>query len=290
MRGAPYLPFADGRFRLALGLMPLKPSAWIEPDADFAAHLAEKRALLAARHGDVFEALAGADAPSAELLALLGDHLPHHHPELFERAGAMLRNLATGEEWNVARPFLHPLDLCGRFVQEDFCVLTPHDGPYLLAGATLAAPARWRLREKLGRPLVEVHAPVPGYDERLGTPVDRLFATMKPDRLVWRLNWSIVDDPARFQPVCVPRKRPITDPGAELWLRVERQTLRKLPVTGAIIFTIRTHVTRLDDAVDELPHAAALAAALRSMPHEMQVYKNIAPFAPALLAWLDARA
>jgi hypothetical protein len=289
--GAPYLPFADGRFRLALGLMPLKPAEWIEIDAGLARDLAEKRALAETRHGEVFATRADAAEPSAELLALLADHLPRHHAGTFRIAGGTLHNFATGEDWDVAHPPLHPLDLAGRLVQEDFCLLVSVGGCYVLAGASLAAPARWRLADKLGKPLVDIHAPVPGYDDTLGTPVDRLFATMKPDRIVWRLNWSIVDDPARFQPVSIPVGRPVTaeNAGAALWLRVERQTLRKLPLTGAVVFTIRTHITRLDRAIETAPHAAALAASLRSMPEPMQDYKNIAPVAQALLAWLDAR-
>ena len=40
-----------------MGLMPLAEAEWIEIDALFAAHLAEKRALLETRHGEVFAAL-----------------------------------------------------------------------------------------------------------------------------------------------------------------------------------------------------------------------------------------
>ena len=149
--GAPYLPFADGRFRLAMGLMPLRPADWLEPDGNFAADLAAKRALLASRPGEVFAALPGAAAPAAELLTLLAAHLALHHPALFRRDGDHLHNLLTGERWDVARPALHPLDLCGRLAQEDFCLLRGEDGPPILLGATLCAPARWRLADKLGR-------------------------------------------------------------------------------------------------------------------------------------------
>jgi hypothetical protein len=78
--------------------------------------------------------------------------------------------------------------------------------------------------------------------------------------------------------------------GARLHLRVERQTLRRLPETGAVVFTIRTHVTRLDRAIRNRASAAELAAAVRAMPEATAQYKQIAPIAPALLAWLDARA
>ena len=34
--GAPYLPFEGGRFRLAMGLMPLAPGDWLEIDGNLA--------------------------------------------------------------------------------------------------------------------------------------------------------------------------------------------------------------------------------------------------------------
>lgn len=136
------------------------------------------------------------------------------------------------------------------------------------------------------------HAPVAGYGATLARPVDRFFDQLKPGRLVWRLNWGIVDSPARFQPVALPAPAPITaaSAGEQLWLRVERQTLRKLPQTEAVVFTIRTYITRLDRAITAPTAAAELAGAVRALPIEMLRYKQIAPFAPALLTWLAARA
>ena len=290
--GAPYLPFEGGRFRLAMGLMPLAPGGWIEIDAHFAYALAAKRALLETRHDDVFTALPGATAPAAELLSLLAAHLPQYHPEIFRRTGDLLDNIVSGERWDVARSTLHPLDMCGRLVQEDFCVLQEDGGAYCLIGATLCWPSCWRLADKIGRPLAEIHAPVPGYAATLERPVYRLFAHLKPGRLTWRLNWTVVEDPAPFQPERIAGHVPITadNAGARLWLRVERQTLRRLPVTGAVVFTIRTYITRIDAAVGDAAAAAELAALLCDTPAATLAYKQIAPFQVALLAWLDARA
>jgi hypothetical protein len=288
---APYLPFAGGGFRLTMGLMPLGAAHWLDYDGALAAQLAEKRALLAERHGEVFAARPECDAAAGELLMLLAQHLPLHHPRIFRRDGARLANLVTGEAWDVAQPALHPLDLCGRLAQEDFCLMQRAGERFILTGASLSAPARWRLADKLGRTLGEIHAPVAGYDAALASPVDRFFDHLKPDRLVWRLNWGIVDSPARFQPARIPPAEPITaeKAGERLWLRVERQTLRKLPETAAVVFTIRTHITRLDRAIATPQAAADLASAIAAMPLEMQRYKQVAAFAPALLAWLAAR-
>ncbi|HUZ73255.1 MAG TPA: DUF3445 domain-containing protein [Stellaceae bacterium] len=288
---APYRPFEGGRFRLALGLMKLAPDAWIEIDDRLAADLAAKRALFAERHAEVFAALPEAAAPAEELLTLLASHLPHHHPDSFRRDGRRLVNRATGESWDVMQPALHPLEICGRLVQEDFCVMGADGGRYRLVGAALCAPSRWRLADKIGRDVAAIHAPVPGYHDALESSVDRFFARLKPEKPAWRLNWTILDDPAPFQPVPRRSPQPIApaDAGASLWLRVERQTLRRLPATGHIIFTIRTYITRLDAAVATAESAAELAALLRDAPEATLAYKHITPFRSALLAWLDAR-
>ena len=289
---APYLPFDGGRFRLMMGLMPLPPAEWIEMDRHLAADLAEKRRLLETRPADVFTALAEAAAPAEELLEMLVDHLLRHHTAVYSRDGGHLLNGATGERWDLEHLALHPVDLAGRLVQEDFCLLRPDGESYRLVAASLCSPARWRLADKIGRTLGAIHAPVPDYAEKLLRPVDRFLTRLAPERPVWRLNWSIVDDPAPFQPVAVAVTADVTaaTAGERLWLRVERQTLRRLPLTGAVIFTIRTHITRLDAAIRSAGTAAELAAAIRAMPEPMRAYKCIAPIAPALLGWLDTSA
>jgi hypothetical protein len=286
---APYLPFDGGRFRLMMGLMPLPVGEWIELGGTLQSDLAAKRELLETRHDEVFAALPEGDAAARELLELLARHLPCHHAETFHRQGDHLVNAATGESWDLAHPPLHPLDLAGRLVPEDLCILQADDASFRLVAASVCSPARWRLSEKIGRPLGAIHDPVPGYAERLQRPVDRFFASIKPEKPVWRLNWGIVDDPAPFQPVARPRPTAVTaeNAGERLWLRVERQTMRRLPATEAVVFTIRTYVTRLDAAIRSGDTAAELAAIIRDMPEAMRQYKQIAPMAPALLAWLD---
>ena len=87
---------------------------------------------------------------------------------------------------------------------------------------------------------------VPFYAERLADPVDRFMAKVKPGHIASRLNWSVLDDPAMFQPAGKWREQTNTavtpdNAGERLYLRVERQTLRRLPQSGAILFGIRVH-------------------------------------------------
>ena len=288
---ATYLPFEGGRSSLSLGLTPLPEESWLDLGQNLGADLALKRALLEARHGEVFRALPQAAAPAAELLRCLAAHLAQYHETMFRLVGDRLANAATGEIWAIASPPLHPLDVAGRLVPEDLCLLQWEGDRYALIGASLCAPNRWLLAEKIGQPLMAIHGPVPGYGAALERLVDHFFAALKPHRLFRRFNWGITDDPAPFQPIARPATEMVTpdNAGKRLWLRVERQTLRRLPETSAVVFTIRTYITQLDQAIRFARNARDLIAAIRDMPPDTQRYKQIAPVAPALLGWLENR-
>ena len=285
-RGAP--------FRLTMGLAPLDLQDWIAPDERLAADLAVKERLLDERHPDVFAALPAAQAGSVEVLDLLLAHLPARFPHFYRRAGARFDNLVTGQRWNLAQSALHPLDLAGRLVQEDLCLMQPGDSAaiYHLVGASVCFPTRWCLREKMGKSVGAIHAPVPDYEPQLGASMGRFFRRLKAERPVWRRNWSLVDDPALFQPTGHGQQACNTNitadnAGDTVWLRMERQTLRRLPRSGDILFTIRVYIDPLHRLAACPPRAAALAAAIRALPPAMQRYKSIVPMRDAVLAWLD---
>lgn len=290
-----HLPFEDGPFRMAMGLVGCPEAEWIELDERYPAELAERRALLATRHADVFAAVAGSEAARAEVLALLAAHLPRRYPAWFHRVGDRLHNALTGEAWDLAAPPCDPLELAGRLVQEDLCLVRPDPGGPVLEAALLCAPSRWRLAEKIGLPLLAVHAPVPMYAERLGRPVDRFMGQLRPGRIALRMNWSVVDDPALFQlggkhRTAVEAGITLANAGMRLHLRTERQTFRLLPQSGRVLFTIRVHSTPLS-RIAALPGAAArLAAAVRALPEAIGTYKSLPAWRDALLGHLDAAA
>lgn len=290
-----HLPFHTGPYRMSMDLTTAPESAWFEIDALYPTEMAERRRLLAEAHADVFGTVPGSDAARAETLALVAAALTAHHPDWFALDGGTLHNRLTGEAWMLDSPPLDPLELAGRLVQEDLCLLRlTEDGPVLMA-AVLCFPARWRLAEKIGRPLAGIHGPVPLYGEKLARPVDRFMAALKPGRLAERLNWSMMDDPTLFQPTGHGRTEAnaaITaeNAGDRIFLRVERQTLSLLPASGAVLFTIRTHCYPIARIAADRQAAADLAAAVRALPDTLRRYKSLLPFQPALLAYLDGRA
>ena len=285
-----------------MDLVAVGEPAWFEFDHRYPAETAERRHLLSTAHSEVFAATPHSDLARQEALQLIVAALTLHHPDWFSRDGTLLRNHLTGEIWNLGS--LDPLELAGRLVQEDLCLIqhpegVPGGGPEgdsepgpMFTAAVLCFPSRWRLADKIGKKLTAVHGPVPFYADRLARPVDRFMRQLKPGHIASRLNWSLLDDPALFQPggkwrVAGGSGVTVENAGRCVFLRVERQTLRRLPDSGAVLFGIRVHVYPLQRVIDGPQRAATLAAAVRALPAEIQQYKSLLPFRAALLGWLE---
>jgi hypothetical protein len=286
-----HLPFEPGPYRMAMDLVAVPEADWFEIDDRYHPDMAERRRLLSTTHADVFATTPASDAARQEALELIVAALTTHHPDWFGRDADTLRNHLTGEIHDVGS--LDPLELAGRLVQEDLCLIQDSDGLPVFTAAVLCFPSRWRLADKIGRPLSAVHGPVPLYADRLAGPVDRFMRHLRPGHIAARLNWSLLDDPALFQPggkwrlgggAGITRE----NAGSRVFLRVERQTLRRLPASAAVLFGIRVHVYPLQRVVDRPDRAAALADAVRALPAEIQHYKSLLPFRDALLDWLEA--
>ncbi|MEM6679654.1 MAG: DUF3445 domain-containing protein [Pseudomonadota bacterium] len=284
---APHLPFMMGRLAHPPGLMPMPPEAWLRLDPDHAAQMAMRDGLMAADPAMIVAESLGEAAPAAtELLALVLATLP-------ERPGYQVRETQVVRPYGVrvaidpARPFA----TLARLVADDLCLLVPDaaSAEYRLAGAALCFPSRWSLAEKMGRPMTAIHEPVPDYDAVLARRVNRVFEALHEDRPVMRYNWLVHDDPTLCQPTVEETKRHGTSGiDGPYYLRTERQTLRRLPETGAIVFGIKTSVTPVEAlAPDE---AQALADALGALSTASVAYRMGAGPMAAARRQLYARA
>ncbi|MGF1521405.1 MAG: DUF3445 domain-containing protein [Leptolyngbyaceae cyanobacterium] len=291
VRQSPYLPFMENKSHSTMGLQALSLENWLEIDGEFIPHLRCKKQLLTHRPQDVFAALPGTQAAQKEVLYLLTRHLLKYFPKIYQSLDRGIQNLKTQEAWELAAFAEAPLDLAGRLVQEDLCLLLPQERGYRLAAASVCFPLRWSLRTKLGQPIGQIHQRVPDYSQRLEQPVDNVFARLREEFPALRFNWSIVDSPDLFlgqDKLVTTFNTAITaeNAGQTLWLRVERQTLRRLPISQGVLFTIRTHIYPLEQIADSPQVATQLAQAVQSLKPEMQVYKNLLPFREALLSYL----
>lgn len=217
------------------GIVPLAPGDWVLRDSAYAAQMAERERLIAA-HPDLVHALMPqARAAAEELHAIIAARLPG---EGFGLAGAVW---TCPDGRRVADDPAQPLLTLGRLVQPDLCLMMPGpEGEHVLAGAILCFPARWTLAEKIGRPLLRIHRPVPSYDATMARRVQRLFDAVHVDRPLMRGNALAHDDPTLFWPKREAEKTPDRVPGSGAYVRIERQCLIRLPVSRAVLFSIQT--------------------------------------------------
>ena len=287
-----YMPFDKGRFRLSMGIVALDLDEWLQPDEYFYRELLEKEALLASQNNEVFQSMEGSQLAQQEVLDLIIDYMNRFHSELLRIDGDKI--FVDGIKRNFSRKEFTemPLDLAGRLVQEDLCLMAPGDTGYTLEAASLCFPSRWRLIDKIGKRMVDIHSPVPDYENKLARPVDRFFDKLDINKPVWRVNWSLTDDPDLYQPIrktSTDYSRSINSKNAGdlIFLRCERQTLRRLPYTGWILFNIKTYVDKVSALVCQPEALVALAHSVKNMSTDMQQYKNIAPYRKQLLEYLD---
>ena len=294
-----HLPFTDGPWRHRMHVRPLEGQPWLQVGPSYVADLAERARVLQSHREQVLVHLDGPLGPLAhgaadEVLDAVLHELLSAHPGTVEVCGDVVLNRRTGEEHR--RSSMHPIELAGRLVQEDLLLLVSGgpDDPPVLGAACVCFPSRWDLPAKLGREMHAIHAPVPRLNEQLGHATDAFLARLTPQRPVWRLAWSLIDLPELYQPAGTrrhPGQHGSVHQGnvaTEVYLRVERETLRRFPLHGSVLFTIRTTVTPLGWFADHPDHAARLAAAVRAIPDDVADYKGVAPVRPEVLAWLDA--
>ena len=96
-----------------------------------------------------------------------------------------------------------------------------------------------------GKPLVRIHDPVDEYTDRIAARVQRLFDGVQDGKPMWRANALRYHDAALHQPRRENDPRPVGAPDAP-YLRSERQTVLRLPQSGAVAFMIHTTVVKAD--------------------------------------------
>ncbi|ESY79024.1 hypothetical protein X740_18255 [Mesorhizobium sp. LNHC221B00] len=245
----------DGSSKLfTIGLKPLDPADWIEVDGHLLPYLAEKRRLYAEIPERVFVEEGGTRDAQQEVLELLGAHLPGRFPRTHRRTDMGIEVMDAANHPALPSGLADaPLVAASLLVQEDLILMRRDDSGWRLAAGSLCFPSSWSLQEKFGKPLQQIHAPVPGFGPgtRPAELINRMFDGLQ-GQAVERYNWSIQSGDALYHPLSNiermdratnrPTRFPDGDVKAHAFIRVERQTLRKLPASGDILFTIRIHL------------------------------------------------
>ncbi|SHH31375.1 Protein of unknown function [Cognatiyoonia sediminum] len=220
------------------GMQPLRGVDWITVDEAYSTQLAEKARLLATKEDAVLRCLPDAQEPAREVLSevlqLLRDRTD------FE---VRYQHVICPDKTRIDLNFELPLQTLSKLIQEDICILQKIGDEHVLTAALLCFPASWTLAEKIGKPLIAIHRPVPEYDTNIAKRVQRLFDGVRVGQPMWRANFLNYSDPALHHPRTEAEPR-TDDHMAGTYERSERQTVWRLPKTGAVVFSVHTTITK----------------------------------------------
>lgn len=235
----PHLAWLDPRTARLPGIQPVIGNDWLRVDEAFGGQMRERDRLIA-DHEPAVHALTDAARPAATELY---DRVLH---ELRAAPGYDVRAYDVQRPDGISVPLDPdaPLRTLGRLVQEDLCLLQQAGDQHVLTGAVLCFPASWTLAQKLGRPMTEIHVPVAEYTDDLAQRVQRMLGAIRPEQPLWRMNYLTYADPTLHQPRLEFDRRPRPAADLRVFVRSERQCLLRLPLTGAVVFSIHTYVVR----------------------------------------------
>lgn len=253
-------PFRRGVGALRLGLGRLDARDWLDTGMGLAARRAAKPAVF--------------DAAPESLIVL--PEAAEAVAELAAQVGAAAPTLRAAAEQTF----------------EDLLILLPRgDGHVLFAGA-LAFPTDWHLQLKIGKALPAIHAPIPTYADKLSAGVGHVFTHLAPQQMLTRAKWNVLEtDRLRYLPDVAAMQRfghvTASNAGETLFVPVERQTLRRLPISDTAVFGIGGYI----EPLGALPAAldADLAAAVQSVPPEEAIRRGTPAYRDALAEYARVR-
>jgi len=177
---------------------------WLTQSDTYAAQMTYRRELIALKRETVFQSTPDAETACTEL-----------------------RDIICAEGGHPKSDAEHPLIDAASHVQEDLCILQKRGESHLLTAAVMCFPSSWDLRDKIGRSIDSIHEPVPEFSN-VSNIVERMLSAIRVEQPLGRANFLIYTDPELHQPRGEGIAKPI-DPKAPRYIRVERQTFRRLP-------------------------------------------------------------
>ncbi|HZY80212.1 MAG TPA: DUF3445 domain-containing protein [Cyclobacteriaceae bacterium] len=304
-----YFPFGN-QFDLRMGTSFLKPEdQLIETDDHYLHEITLKRHILDSDHRYYYRSSPETMAAQWDIVALILDDLVKSRPGDFKLEKDNItwhwENKLTHETFDFefgdpsTLPY-EPLDWVGRQVQEDLIILSNDSSATLVAGQLCFANG-FSLDDKFNQPFLAIHAPAPRMVGPTMNAAHKLLEHLPPMRPIWRASWNFkindeLDLTSRHN-LRYKKEMDAVSPtltaeniGDKLFIRIERQTLTRLPVSNCILFGIHTYINLLGEECCDGDRASRMLDVLRTTPREMMDYKAISPFETALLDYLALKA
>ncbi|XXG93783.1 hypothetical protein Hte_000032 [Hypoxylon texense] len=191
----------------------------------------------------------GIEAVQEVYTYLLEEYLPARYPTIFSRDEKSFHNRVTG----ISLPLLPPEDpiaalrSLGQTVEDDMFFLRETEEGHQCIAFVCCCPSGFDPAEKIGKLLKDIHGPVPSYD-KIGPSMERYFSRLEVGKSACRVNWSVTTDAELFnvsgnhvnEGDRVEEDIEIDIEKAQV--RMELQTLTRMPKTRAILFSFKTYL------------------------------------------------
>ncbi|KAK0871588.1 hypothetical protein LTR87_012815 [Friedmanniomyces endolithicus] len=308
----PYRPFRHGFNHITMGLRTMHWDEWIELDNHYLRFHTDKARRIAERGAKCCKTDASDPRVwdgAVELLEDLAAYLPERYPSMFTKTVVGVDNVVTNESFNVRDLTMNgvtedPMQLSARLIQDDLAIMFEReDGQYYLSAGAILLAGFWRLEDKFGMPLSLIHTSgdVPGFKQKLEKGMMNFFRRVQPEKPVLRNNYFLqVDDDLAWSNSIGSEDSTVE--GELGWFtaeknraiqhhhfRSERQSLRRLPRSGGVVFTIRTYFLPVTEIAEEDYVPGRLAEAVRSWGDDVAKYKGRERYGEVLLEYLDRK-
>ena len=299
-----YRPYRWASADFQLGLRPITPESWILIGADHAEIMRQKRDRLNRFRPYYYRTLTESLPAQRELRDRVTTHLVTDHPDSFHRLGSVVRSVITGQTLDLNDDAVEPLLQLSYMIEEDFMLLDEDGGIPRITAAANAYSSSGRLVASVGHDMAWTHALVPQLTQKLGTRINRVIGSVHAATPCERFNWQLTpmasvffphSDPhaanaAAMQHISAELRRDPGRAGELLWIRVERQTLSRLPDSNATAFSLHTYSDPLSSIRSDLESLRAIRALLTDYTEERWKYSEMDMVREPLMLWLEAAA
>lgn len=297
----PYRAFKH-KYNITMGIRSMDTNDWIQLDNEWPMYHELKKKRFQERGSEIYGTLPEANDAAMELLIEISKYLVNRYPTLFKMKNSeILQNLYTGEEWNIINPEYDCCFIIANLLQDDIAIMIEQpDGQYYLKAGAIALAGFWRFKDKVNLPLSAIHTTgdVPKYNSHLKKSMEKFFTRLIPESPVVRnnyfiqtddnLDWSSSIGDEKTENVGWYTAEKATDIN-QIYYRSERQSVRRLPISGACIFTIRTYFVPLVEICKEPFVPLRLLNGINSWTDDVKEYRGYETFKDIVLPYLEEK-
>lgn len=156
-------------------LQNMEPDWWLELESTYRERIYQRKALYDTQGAKIVNALPGSEQACTELMEMVIQFLCARYPSQFHYdtlSGIFHNNiLRTSTDTKSVEPLIFLLEN----VPEDFLLVQEHKetGLYHFKAGVSGSAVGWNMGTKIGKPLHEIHGPVPFYKEKMQHSMDR---------------------------------------------------------------------------------------------------------------------